>query len=161
MVLLRGFQIFVFLQETQPVTPANISHQLVWFSFYEKVTILHGLKGTWLDVGTTRLHSSFYLLLKQISFEENGGKLCFAGGKTSKEVRLQWIDPLKSQWLNNFTFHIKIPGTGDPWVAQRFGACLWPRAWSWGPGIESHVGLPGWSLLLSPPLSLSLSLCLS
>ena len=30
----------------------------------------------------------------------------------------------------------------DPWVAQRFGACLWPRAWSWRPGIKSHVGLP-------------------
>ena len=55
--------------------------------------------------------------------------------------------------------------TGDPWVAQRFGACLWPRARSWSPGIESHVRLPAWSLLLPPPvslpLSLSLSLCLS
>ena len=27
-------------------------------------------------------------------------------------------------------------------VAQRFSACLWPRARSWRPGIESHVGLP-------------------
>ena len=27
----------------------------------------------------------------------------------------------------------------DPWVAQRFGACLWPRARSWRPGIESHA----------------------
>ena len=32
--------------------------------------------------------------------------------------------------------------TGDPWVAQWFGACLWLRARSWRPGIESHVGLP-------------------
>ena len=30
----------------------------------------------------------------------------------------------------------------DPWVAQRFGTCLWPRARSWRPGIESHVRLP-------------------
>ena len=49
--------------------------------------------------------------------------------------------------------------------AQRFGACLWPGARSWRPGIESHAGLPAWSRLLplpvSLPLSLSLSLCLS
>ena len=31
---------------------------------------------------------------------------------------------------------------GDPWVAQRFSACLWPRAQSWRPRMESHVGLP-------------------
>ena len=56
--------------------------------------------------------------------------------------------------------HIKkIPG--DPWVAQRFSACLWPKARSWSPGIEAHVRLPTWSLLLPPPLSLPLSLCLS
>ena len=42
---------------------------------------------------------------------------------------------------------------GDPWVAQRFSACLWPRVRSWNPGIESHVGLP---LPVSLPLSLSL-----
>ena len=51
----------------------------------------------------------------------------------------------------------------DPWVAQRFDPCLWSRARSWSPGIESRVGLPAWSLLLPPPVSLplSLSLCLS
>ena len=47
----------------------------------------------------------------------------------------------------------------DAWVAQRFRACLQPRVWSWGPGIESHVGLPAWSLLL--PLPVSLSVCVS
>ena len=50
----------------------------------------------------------------------------------------------------------------DPWVAQRFGACLWPRARSWRPGIESHVGLlvhgAGFSLYLCLCLSLSVSL---
>ena len=30
--------------------------------------------------------------------------------------------------------------SGDPWVVQRFGACLWPRARSWRPRIESHIG---------------------
>ncbi|CAD7690296.1 unnamed protein product [Nyctereutes procyonoides] len=39
----------------------------------------------------------------------------------------------------------------------RFGACLWPGARSWRPGIESHVGLPAWSLLLPLPVSLPLS----
>ena len=47
----------------------------------------------------------------------------------------------------------------DPWVAQQFSACLWPRARSWSPGIESRVGLPAWSLLLPlPVLPFSLSL---
>ena len=57
---------------------------------------------------------------------------------------------------------LKIQTVGDPWVAQRFSACLLPRAWSWSPGIQSHIGLPAWSLLLPLPVSLpvSLSLCL-
>ena len=43
----------------------------------------------------------------------------------------------------------------DPWVAQWFNACLWPRARSWRPGIESHHRAPGaWSLLLLLPMSL-------
>ena len=46
----------------------------------------------------------------------------------------------------------------DPWIAQRFSACLWPRARSWRPGIESHVGLLVWNLLLPPPVSLTLTL---
>ena len=50
---------------------------------------------------------------------------------------------------------------GDPWVAQWFSACLWPRVWSWSPGIESHIRLPAWGLLLLLPVSLPLSLCLS
>ena len=48
-------------------------------------------------------------------------------------------------------------GPRDPWVAQRFGACLWPRARSWRPGIESHVGLP----VHGACFSLCLCLCLS
>ena len=47
------------------------------------------------------------------------------------------------------------------WVAQWFSTCLWPRAWSWNPGIESHIRLPAWSLLLPLPVSLPLSVCLS
>ena len=44
-------------------------------------------------------------------------------------------------------------------VAQRSSICLRPRAWSWSPGIESHVRLPAWSLLLPLPVSLPLCLC--
>ena len=43
--------------------------------------------------------------------------------------------------------------------AQWFGACLSPRAWSWRPGIESHVGLPGHVACFSLCLCLCLSLC--
>ncbi|CAD7690724.1 unnamed protein product [Nyctereutes procyonoides] len=55
----------------------------------------------------------------------------------------------------------QITQKGDPWVAQQFSACLWPRARSWSPGIESHIRLLAWSLLLPPPVSLPLSLSLS
>ena len=41
------------------------------------------------------------------------------------------------------------------------GCCLWLRSQSQGLGIESHIGLPAGSLLLPPPVSLPLSLCLS
>ena len=39
--------------------------------------------------------------------------------------------------------------------------CLHPRMWSWSPGIRSHIRLPAWSLLLTLPVSLLLSLSLS
>ncbi|CAD7684560.1 unnamed protein product [Nyctereutes procyonoides] len=54
------------------------------------------------------------------------------------------------------SFHTTVL-IGDPWVAQRFGACLWHRARSWRPGIESHVGLP----MHGACFSLCLCLCLS
>ncbi|CAD7676213.1 unnamed protein product [Nyctereutes procyonoides] len=38
--------------------------------------------------------------------------------------------------------YLKFSVSRDPWGPQRFSACLWPRARSWRPGIESHVGLP-------------------
>ena len=62
--------------------------------------------------------------------------------------------------MKNKTFFKKV-NIWDPWVAQRFGACLWPRARSWRPGIESHVGLPvhGACFSLCLCLCLSLSLC--
>ena len=56
----------------------------------------------------------------------------------------------------NLQIQIKIQ-TRDPWVAQRFGACLWPRARPWRLGIQSHVGLP----VHGACFSLCLCLCLS
>ena len=47
----------------------------------------------------------------------------------------------------------------DPWVAQRFSACLWPRARSWRPGTESHAGLSVHEACFSLCLCLCLSLC--
>ena len=37
--------------------------------------------------------------------------------------------------------NIRNSERGYPWVAQRFGAYLWPRARSWSPGVEFRVGL--------------------
>ena len=45
----------------------------------------------------------------------------------------------------------------NAWVAQWLSVCLWLRAWSQGPGIESHIRLPTWSLLLPLLMSLPLS----
>ena len=42
-------------------------------------------------------------------------------------------------------------------VAQQFSAAFSP---GWSPGIEYHVGLPAWSLLLLLPVSLPLTFCL-
>ena len=65
--------------------------------------------------------------------------------------------------LDAFEDLLWIIQKGDPWVAQWFSACLWPRARSWGPGIESHIRLPAWSLPLPLPLPVSppLSFCVS
>ena len=46
-------------------------------------------------------------------------------------------------------------------MAEWFGICFQPRAWSWSPGIESPIRLPAWSLLLPLPVSLPLSLSVS
>ena len=62
------------------------------------------------------------------------------------------------EWINEI---LKKRRGGHPWVAEQFSICLWPRAWSWSPGIESHIRLPAWILLLPPPVSAYLSLSLS
>ena len=80
--------------------------------------------------------------------------------------------PKRSPWLSCelwdpsdkllLFYSIKIHSFGDPWVAQRFGACLWPRAWSWRPGWSPTSGsLHGACFSLCLCLCLSLSLCLS
>ena len=42
-------------------------------------------------------------------------------------------------------------------VAQRFSSCLQPRAWSWRPGIKSHIGACMEPASPSLPLSIYLS----
>ena len=56
---------------------------------------------------------------------------------------------------------IKREEWGDPWVAKWFSTCVQPRAWSWSPGIESHIRFPAWSLLHCLCLCLCLSASLS
>ena len=46
------------------------------------------------------------------------------------------------------------------WMAQRFSATFSPGC-DPGDGIESHLGLPAWSLLLPLPVSLPLSFSVS
>ena len=72
------------------------------------------------------------------------------------------LDSVSSLFYTLRIWGIEKQNTWDPWVAQRFGTCLWPRAWSRRPGIESHVGLPvhGACFSLSLPVSLPLSLSL-
>ena len=48
----------------------------------------------------------------------------------------------------------------DIWVAQWLSTCLWLRAWSPGPGIESRIGLPRREPA-SPSAYVSASLCVS
>ena len=69
--------------------------------------------------------------------------------------RRQTTEPPRDPQETDF----KCSSLGDPWVAQWFGACLWPRARSWSPGIRSRVGLPAWGLLLPLPVSLLLCVC--
>ena len=69
-------------------------------------------------------------------------------------LREWWqLHPFKCSGQN---FGLSLTLFRDPWVAQRFGTRLWPRAWSWGPGIKSHIGFLAWSLLLPLPVSLPL-----
>ena len=67
---------------------------------------------------------------------------------------------LKKRKKSPLTFLLKNSKFRDIQVAQRLGICLWLRAWSRSPGIESHIGFPARSLLL-PCLCLSVSLSLS
>ena len=86
----------------------------------------------------------------------------------------KYLEPRRECWVNSVTPVISSPQSwdhdlsrnqeSDIWadpVAQQFSACLQPRAWSWRPGIKSHVGLPAWSLLPPLPVPLPLSLCLA
>ena len=68
---------------------------------------------------------------------------------------------LHSHYIHVTNFCFKWSYTRDTWLAQQLSVCLWLRAWSWSPGIKSHIRLPAWSLLLPLPMSLPLSLCVS
>ena len=91
--------------------------------------------------------------------EDNNTLVFIVDVKANKHQIKQAVKKLYDIDVAKVNTLIRLESSRDPWVAQRFGACLWPGARSWRPGIESHVGLPAWSLLL--PLPVSLPLCLS
>ena len=68
---------------------------------------------------------------------------------------LPWACTLLSKFPSIY-WHFWIPLIRDAWVAQRLSICLWLRAWSWGPGIESWIRFP-----VGACSSLCLCLCLS
>ena len=72
------------------------------------------------------------------------------GGK--EEIPPSYSLDRLTTWKVEFK-NLEIRGT---WVAQQLSVCLHLRMWSWGPGIESHIGL-----LQGDCFSLCLWLCLS
>ena len=72
---------------------------------------------------------------------------------THKLIQKYMVSVLKNTWMFS-----KKNWYWDAWVAQWLSICLQLRVWSQGPGIESHIMLPAWSLL---PLPMSLPLFVS
>ena len=59
------------------------------------------------------------------------------------------------------SLHPKMVYFWGAWMAQWLSICPQLRSWSWGPGIQSCIGLLAWNLLLPLLVSLPLSVCLS
>ena len=107
-----------------------------------------------LGTSTCETSQSFILGLHQIFHQ----RLCIL--LFSRAYLDLYIINEKSTLLSGVGHCYNTHCAGDPWVAQRFSACLRPRAWSWSPRIKSRIRLPAWSLLLPLPMSLPLSLFL-
>ena len=91
--------------------------------------------------------------------DEEGHYIILKGSIQQEDLTIMNIYPPNvgaAKYINQLKTKVKTY-LGDPWVAQRFGACFWPRAQSWRSGIESHVGLP----VHGACFSLFLCLCLS
>ena len=69
-----------------------------------------------------------------------------------------WVTRMSLYLYGLFVTSETLWGT---WVAQWLSVSFQPRAWSWGPGFESCIRLPAWSLLLSLPVSLPFFLWVS
>ena len=105
--------------------------------FYVRLVII-----LWMNSGYNSTVHSGLIVLHRDMWEEGGDM-------THGITLLLWT----MSWFKNI-------GWGYPWVAQWFSACLWSRAWSWSPGIESHVRLPVHGACFSLCLCLCLSLSL-
>ena len=127
----------------------------------------------WVDIikykGTGNIGQKKRVLEKL--WQEKRGLFSWFQENSTNERKLQevyftptWFVPqssVVSTEIGNSLLQEKEPQQEDAWVAQWLSICLQLRVWSWGPGMELHIGLPTGSLLLPLPVSLPLSLCLS
>ena len=69
---------------------------------------------------------------------QGDGHQCNSGKSCWQHVPLIWCD--ENGHSVSVVSHTKKLGPRDPWVAQRFSACLWHRARSWRPGSNPTSG---------------------
>ena len=100
-----------------------------------------------------------------LSSPELMGQSRLTGGSNREPVLSPWLVHRPSQGLSRSAWVSRQldlkPESWDAWVAQGLSICLWSKAWSWSPRTKSHIGLSAWSLLISLPMFLPHSLCLS
>ncbi|CAD7683628.1 unnamed protein product [Nyctereutes procyonoides] len=111
-----------------------------------------------LQISVILVFTTYLLLTVQFHYDLPTRELDLSQyGRTIVPYSISGNSDLALNLINNLKIFLKRKNQElwDPWVAQRFGACLWPRARSWRPGIESHVGLP----VHGACFCLSLSLC--
>ena len=75
------------------------------------------------------------------------------------QLSVKWTLSLFKKNMHIIYMHIKYCFFWNTQVAQRLSVCLPLRVGSWGPGIESCIGLPAGSLLLPQCVSASLCVC--